>query len=244
MTWIDVVLLLILAQAALAGYRQGFFSIMASLVGLVAGVLAAVHYYRLVAEMLDHKFSAAYYLHYLFLSRIKWDHPAAGAAADSFPSAYLPGVIQELPLPEYFRQWLSQSLWAVPAAARDPDTVGGVLSLILSQTLLYILVFLGIVLFVVIATRLVVGLVRLYTGEGTLGCLDRAVGMTINTALRGLVLSLLCALLVPVLSLISGPSPPGESGLLAAVKGSLVMPKLTLIFSYLWGLATSRGVAI
>ncbi|MDH7480152.1 MAG: hypothetical protein QHH02_09080, partial [Syntrophomonadaceae bacterium] len=135
-------------------------------------------------------------------------------------------------------------LWAVPAAARDPDTVGGVLSLILSQTLLYILVFLGIVLLVVIATRLVVGLVRLYTGKGTLGCLDRAVGMTINTALRGLVLSLLCALLVPVLSLISGPSPPGESSLLAAVKGSLVMPKLTLIFSYLWGLATSRGVAI
>lgn len=243
-TWIDVVLLFILAQAALAGYRQGFFSIMAGFVGLVAGIIAAVRYYRPVAEMLDDKFNAVFYLQHLFLSEVKWDHPTAGATTDSFPTAYLPSVIQELPLPEYFRQWLSQTIGAEPVAARAPETVGGILSLALSQTILNILVFLGIVLLVVIAARLAVGLVRLCTGERTLGFLDRVAGMTINTVLRGLVLSLLCALLVPVLSLVSGPSPSGDSGLLEAVRGSLVMPKLTSIFSYLWSMATSRGIAV
>lgn len=241
MTWFDAVLLLIIAQAAFAGYRRGFFSIMAGVVGLVVGVAVALRYYQPAGEVLNREYNLVYYLQHLFLDKISWNHPAAQVSTESFPSKYLPSLVQEISVPEYFRQFLLQALNSPPSPGKTPETIGGVLSLGLSQVVFNILVFLGIVLLVMAAAGIMSALLEHFAGGGVLGWLNRLAGMILNTAMRVMVLVLLCALLVPVFSLAAGKF-PDQGGLSTAISGSWLVPRFLEIFSFIWQTAVlSKG---
>lgn len=53
MNWLDIVLLLILAMAAWKGFQRGFLIELASLLGLVLGIWAGVHFSDRVTAALD-----------------------------------------------------------------------------------------------------------------------------------------------------------------------------------------------
>ncbi|NPV89188.1 MAG: CvpA family protein [Firmicutes bacterium] len=234
MTWIDIVLLVLLVHAALSGYRRGFLSILAGVLGLIVGVVTAYNYYQPVAEALNRDYHAAYYLQSIFLDKLSWSSTAAKVSTAVFPADYYPSVVQDLPVPDYFQQFLLQTLSAPAVTSKVPSTVGGLLSLALSHLLLKVLVFIGIALLVKVAASVAASLFSRLADGSLFDGMNRLIGLGLNLTTRVLVLALVCGLLVPVFTLTGQSAAAGEKSLSATVTGSWLVPRLEALFTVLW----------
>lgn len=62
MNWVDAAVVLLLLEAGIAGYRRGLLTMAVRTAGLAAGIFAGWRYSPLLAQMLNERYHAAYYL--------------------------------------------------------------------------------------------------------------------------------------------------------------------------------------